>query len=245
MINSNQNNKLFKEDASYSLLSSVELIDDKGNFIGKGDIFSKRTIKKATVVDKVETSSEALILSVSQKAKVDFNYMEKLTGKERNTLIKELKGQIFANIENDDLVYISNDEYLTGNIREKIASIDNYIKYCEENNKELLISKEELEYQKEKLKEVLELVSIGNIVELQNIIKEDFWDTSIMLQSNKWAVLYNLMNEEYINKWTIISSYPIAEISNIREFYNILESVPTITSKGIDELNRLKKKYGK
>jgi len=127
----------------------------KGNFIGKGDIFSKRTIKKATVVDKVETSSEALILSVSQKAKVDFNYMEKLTGKERNTLIKELKGQIFANIENDDLVYVSNDEYLTGNIREKIASIDNYIKYCEENNKELLISKEELEYQKEKLKEVL------------------------------------------------------------------------------------------
>jgi len=78
-------------------------------------------------------------------------------------------------------------------------------------------------------KEVLELVSIGNIVKLQNIIKEDFWDTSIMLQNNKW---------------TIISSYPIVEISNIKEFYNILESVPTITSKGIDELNRLKKKYG-
>lgn len=93
-------------------------------------------------------------------------------------------------------------------------------------------------------KEVLELVSIGNIVELQNIIKEDFWDASLMLQSNKWTVLYNLMNEEYINKWTIISSYPIAEILNIKEFYNILESVPTITSKGIDELNRLKKKYG-
>lgn len=93
-------------------------------------------------------------------------------------------------------------------------------------------------------KEVLELVSIGNIVKLQNIIKEDFWDTSIMLQNNKWVVLYDLMNEEYINKWTIISSYPIVEISNIKEFYNILESVPTITSKGIDELNRLKKKYG-
>ena len=93
-------------------------------------------------------------------------------------------------------------------------------------------------------KEVLELVSIGNIVKLQNIIKEDFWDTSIMLQNNKWVVLYDLINEEYINKWTIISSYPIVEISNIKEFYNILESVPTITSKGIDELNRLKKKYG-
>ena len=155
LINSNQNNKLFREDATYSLLSSAELVDDKGNFIRKSDIFSKRTIKKAVVIDKVENSSEALLLSISQKAKVDFNYMEKLTGKERNTLIKELKGQIFANIENDDLVYVSNDEYLTGNIREKIASIDNYIKYCEENNKELLISKEELEYQKEKLKEVL------------------------------------------------------------------------------------------
>lgn len=65
-----------------------------------------------------------------------------------------------------------------------------------------------------------------------------------MLQNNKWVVLYDLMNEECINKWTIISSYPIVEISNIKEFYNILESVPTITSKGIDELNRLKKKYG-
>lgn len=65
-----------------------------------------------------------------------------------------------------------------------------------------------------------------------------------MLQNNKWVVLYDSMNEEYINKRTIISSYPIVEISNIKEFYNILESVPTITSKGIDELNRLKKKYG-
>ena len=155
LINSNQNNKLFREDSTYSLLSSAELVDDKGNFIRKSDIFSKRTIKKAMVIDKVENSSEALLLSISQKVKVDFDYMEKLTGKERNILIDELKGQIFANIKNNNLEYVSNDEYLTGNIREKISDIDNYIKYCEENNKELLISKEELEYQKEKLKEVL------------------------------------------------------------------------------------------
>ena len=155
LINSNQNNKLFREDATYSLLSSAELVDEKGNFIGKSDIFSKRTIKKAMVIDKVENSSEALLLSISQKARVDFDYMEKLTRKERNVLIGELKGQIFANIKNNNLEYVSNDEYLTGNIREKISDIDNYIKYCEENNKELLISKEELEYQKEKLKEVL------------------------------------------------------------------------------------------
>ncbi|WXZ93086.1 DEAD/DEAH box helicase family protein [Fusobacterium nucleatum] len=155
LINSSQNNKLFREDATYSLLSSAELVDDKGKFIKKSDIFNKRTIKKAEVIDKVENSSEALILSISQKAKVDFDYMEKLTGKNRDVLISELKGQIFANIKNDKLEYVSNDEYLTGNIREKISDIDNYIKFCEENNKEFLINKEELEYQKEKLKEVL------------------------------------------------------------------------------------------
>ncbi len=155
LINSSQNNKLFREDATYSLLSSAELVDDKEKFIKKSDIFNKRTIKKAEVIDKVENSSEALILSISQKAKVDFDYMEKLTGKNRDVLISELKGQIFANIKNDKLEYVSNDEYLTGNIREKISDIDNYIKFCEENNKEFLINKEELEYQKEKLKEVL------------------------------------------------------------------------------------------
>lgn len=155
LINSSQNNKLFREDATYSLLSSAELVDDKGKFIKKSDIFNKRTIKKAEVIDKVENSSEALILSISQKAKVNFDYMEKLTGKNRDVLISELKGQIFANIKNDKLEYVSNDEYLTGNIREKISDIDNYIKFCEENNKEFLINKEELEYQKEKLKEVL------------------------------------------------------------------------------------------
>jgi hypothetical protein len=118
------------------------------------------------------------------------------------------------------------------------------IKKTSESKKEIVpvfLSEEKKELFK---KEVLELVSKGNIVELQNIIKQDFWDTSRMLQNNKWIVLYNLMNEEYINKWTLISSYQIVEILGIQEFYNILESVPTITLKGIDELNRLKKKYG-
>ncbi len=246
LINSNQNNKLFKEDASYSLLSSVELIDDKGNFIGKGDIFSKRTIKKATVVDKVETSSEALILSVSQKAKVDFNYMEKLTGKERNTLIKELKGQIFANIENDDLVYISNDEYLTGNIREKIASIDNYIKYCEENNKELLISKEELEYQKEKLKEVLpkelEASEINVRIGATWIPKEDI--KRFVIETLKPPTyLRNSINiefSEYNSEWKItgksadrdnpysIMTYGTERANAYKRMDNLIEKIPEV-----------------
>ena len=210
LINSNQNNKLFREDATYSLLSSAELVDDKGNFIRKSDIFSKRTIKKAVVIDKVENSSEALLLSISQKAKVDFDYMEKLTGKERNVLIGELKGQIFANIKNNNLEYISNDEYLTGNIREKISDIDNYIKYCEENNKELLISKEELEYQKEKLKEVLpkelEASEINVRIGATWIPKEDV--KRFVIETLKPPTyLRNSINiefSEYTSEWKII-----------------------------------------
>ena len=209
LINSNQNNKLFREDATYSLLSSAELVDDKGNFIRKSDIFSKRTIKKAVVIDKVENSSEALLLSISQKAKVDFDYMEKLTGKERNVLIGELKGQIFANIKNNNLGYVSNDEYLTGNIREKISDIDNYIKYCEENNKELLISKEELEYQKEKLKEVLpkelEASEINVRIGATWIPKEDI--KRFVIETLKPPTyLRNLINiefSEYTSEWKI------------------------------------------
>ena len=209
LINSNQNNKLFREDATYSLLSSAELVDDKGNFIRKSDIFSKRTIKKAVVIDKVENSSEALLLSISQKAKVDFDYMEKLTGKERNVLIGELKGQIFANIKNNNLEYVSNDEYLTGNIREKISDIDNYIKYCEENNKELLISKEELEYQKEKLKEVLpkelEASEINVRIGATWIPKEDI--KRFVIETLKPPTyLRNLINiefSEYTSEWKI------------------------------------------
>ena len=209
LINSNQNNKLFREDATYSLLSSAELVDDKGNFIRKSDIFSKRTIKKAVVIDKVENSSEALLLSISQKAKVDFDYMEKLTGKERNVLIGELKGQIFANIKNNNLEYVSNDEYLTGNIREKISDIDNYIKYCEENNKELLISKEELEYQKEKLKEVLpkelEASEINVRIGATWIPKEDV--KRFVIETLKPPTyLRNLINiefSEYTSEWKI------------------------------------------
>lgn len=94
------------------------------------------------------------------------------------------------------------------------------------------------------IKNVLELILSGNIVELQNIIKEDFWDCRRMLQDNKWTILYNLINNEYIEKTTVISTYTIDEISDIREFYNILETIPIITEKGKEELKRLKKIYG-
>ncbi|MFZ8018699.1 hypothetical protein ACO1GU_03890 [Fusobacterium watanabei] len=101
------------------------------------------------------------------------------------------------------------------------------------------LSEEEKELFKKK---VLELVSSGNIVELQNIIKEDFRDTSRILQNNKWSVLEKLTNDKYIE--AIINIYLINNISNIEERYNILDTIPVITGKGIEELKRLKKIYG-
>ena len=83
-----------KEDSNFPLVSSIEILDEEENFKAKGDIFSKRTITKAKTIDHVDTSLEALVLSVSEKGYVDFDYMESLTGKERPTLIEELRGEI-------------------------------------------------------------------------------------------------------------------------------------------------------
>lgn len=90
---------------------------------------------------------------------------------------------------------------------------------------------------------VLELILNENIIELQNIIKVDFIDYRQNKES-KWQILYNLMNEEYIDKKTLILSFNIDKILTVEENYNILESIPTITEKGKEELKRLKKIYG-
>ena len=145
LINARKNSLLFKEDANYSLMSSLEKLDKKGNFIGKSDIFTKRTIKKAIAIEHTDNSQDALILSISQKGRVDFEYMEKLTDKSRETLINELSGEIFLNLDNfnpSDTTpfrealnngdfsrpYVTADEYLSGNIRDKIEVVDAYIK---------------------------------------------------------------------------------------------------------------------
>ena len=157
-INSRTNSGLFKEDSNYSLLSSVEIFDEKGNFKRKSDIFSKRTIKQSKAIDKVDTAEEALILSVSQKAKIDFEYMENLTGIKKEQLIQDLKGQIFLNINQrfwQEFQYVTQDEYLSGNIREKIECIDEFTKNNDLLPEERKINPEILNYQKEKLQEVM------------------------------------------------------------------------------------------
>ena len=118
LINSRANATAFQNDSSYFLLCSLEKLDGEGNFRGKADIFTKRTIKAYKQVDKVDTSEEALILSLSEKAVVDLDYMSELTDKSKEDIIKDLEGIIFK-IPNEDK-YVAADEYLSGNVREKL-----------------------------------------------------------------------------------------------------------------------------
>ena len=122
LINSRANSTAFSNDSSYFLLCSLEKLDGEGNFIGKADIFNKRTIKSYKQVDKVDTSEEALILSLSEKATVDLDYMSELTDKSKEDIINDLEGVIFK-IPNEDK-YVSADEYLSGNVRQKLKEAE-------------------------------------------------------------------------------------------------------------------------
>lgn len=122
-INSKVNQQAFAEDSSYFLLCSLEILDTNGNFKRKADIFTKKTIKAKKEITRVDTANEALILSLAEKAKVDIEYMSSLTGKSEDELLKELEGQIFKNpySQAEEKNYITADEYLSGNVREKLA----------------------------------------------------------------------------------------------------------------------------
>lgn len=119
LISSQTNKRAFNQDSSYCLLCSLEKLDDEGNFIGKADMFTKRTIKKQEVVTSVDTASEALAVSLSEKAGVDLAYMSQLAGKSEEEITKELAGVIFQNPVTEE--WETADEYLSGNVREKLS----------------------------------------------------------------------------------------------------------------------------
>ena len=125
LINSQTNKRAFNQDSSYCLLCSLEKLDDEGNFKGKADMFTKRTIKKAEVVTSVDTASEALAVSLSEKARVDLDYMAELTGKDVDTVKEELTGIIFQNPLMDK--WETADEYLSGNVRDKLETAKVYV----------------------------------------------------------------------------------------------------------------------
>ena len=120
LINSRGNYLAFAADESYFLLCSLEVLDDEGKFKSKADMFSKRTIKPHHEVTFVETASEALALSIGEKARVDLSYMARLTGRTQEEIIKDLQGVIYKVPSSEPARYVTADEYLSGNVREKL-----------------------------------------------------------------------------------------------------------------------------
>ena len=118
IINSRTNERAFSEDSSYYLLCSLEILNENKQFVRKADIFSKRTIKPNKVITKVDNSIDALILSISEKARVDMEFMQGLTGKTQEELVKDLESSIYKDPITEE--YVTADEYLSGNVREKL-----------------------------------------------------------------------------------------------------------------------------
>ena len=124
LINSRGNAIAFDQDSSYFLLCSLEILDEDRNLKRKADLFTKRTIRSHKPAEKVDTAVEALALSIGEKAHVDMDYMGRLTGKDEETLFAELKGVVFLNPDYAEGVnekYLPADEYLSGNVRQKLA----------------------------------------------------------------------------------------------------------------------------
>ena len=118
IINSRTNERAFSEDSSYYLLCSLEILNENKQFVRKADMFSKRTIKPNKVITKADNSIDALILSISEKARVDIEFMQGLTGKTQEELINDLEGSIYKDPITEE--YVTADEYLSGNVREKL-----------------------------------------------------------------------------------------------------------------------------
>ena len=139
LLSSNANKRAFSMDSSYCLLTSLEFLDEKGELKRKADIFTKRTIRRAEPVTSVDTASEALAVSIGEKAKVDIPYMMELTEKTEEEVTEELTGVIFKNPLTDK--WEPSDEYLSGNVREKL----NIAKQFAENHPEYMVNVQALE----------------------------------------------------------------------------------------------------
>ena len=139
LLSSNANKRAFSMDSSYCLLTSLEFLDEKGELKRKADIFTKRTIHRAEPVTSVDTASEALAVSIGEKAKVDIPYMMELTGKTEEEVTEELTGVIFKNPLTDK--WEPSDEYLSGNVREKL----NIARQFAENHPEYMVNVQALE----------------------------------------------------------------------------------------------------
>lgn len=213
LINSRANEKAFSEDDSYYLLCSLEIVDENKNFIKKADMFSKRTIKPRTPISKTDNSIDALISSISERATVDLEYMTKLTGKTEKELIDDLEGNIYK----DPILerYVTADEYLSGNIREKLKIAREFA----ENNEEYK----------------------NNIKALENVIPKDLSASEISVRLGATWIPTKYI-EEFIFELLETPNY---NRDNIRVNYSNYTSDWSISGKNVDWNNsRVNTTYG-
>ncbi|KIO69303.1 hypothetical protein B4065_1476 [Caldibacillus thermoamylovorans] len=238
-LNSKENNKAFDGDSSYALLASLEVMDSDNNFKRKADIFSKRTIRKHTVPTHVDTPSEALALSISEKAKIDLNYMSKLLNREQKDILRDLKGVIYRNPESGH--YETADEYLSGNIRQKL-----YLA----NEKKVQLEKSILELDEfdEKLKEhKLEIQELeGNIQALEKAMPKDLTASEITVKLGATWIppkdienfMYELFQTPNYYKFSMGVSYsPYTATWNIKEKSVDRENILANTTYGTSRIN--------
>lgn len=135
LINSRGNNSAFSNDSSYYLLCSLEILDENGNLARKADMFTKRTIKPKTEITSVDNANDALIVSLSEKARVDITFMQKLCNMDMDKMLKDLEGEIFNVPEYGELnQWVTADEYLSGNVREKLKIAEHFAETDERFN---------------------------------------------------------------------------------------------------------------
>lgn len=135
LINSRGNNSAFSNDSSYYLLCSLEILDENGNLARKADMFTKRTIKSKTEVTSVDNANDALIVSLSEKARVDITFMQKLCNMDMDKMLKDLEGEIFNVPEyGEPNQWVTADEYLSGNVREKLKIAEHFAEIDERFN---------------------------------------------------------------------------------------------------------------
>lgn len=135
LINSRGNNSAFSNDSSYYLLCSLEILDENGNLARKADMFTKRTIKPKTEITSVDNANDALIVSLSEKARVDITFMQKLCNMDMDKMLKDLEGEIFNVPEyGEPNHWVTADEYLSGNVREKLKIAEHFAEIDERFN---------------------------------------------------------------------------------------------------------------
>ena len=135
LINSRGNNSAFSNDSSYYLLCSLEILDENGNLARKADMFTKRTIKPKTEITSVDNANDALIVSLSEKARVDITFMQKLCNMDMDKMLKDLEGEIFNVPEyGEPNQWVTADEYLSGNVREKLMIAEHFAETDERFN---------------------------------------------------------------------------------------------------------------